>query len=304
MGKTPVINQEATKMQQVSFMSEGIELKGILRSPASSNKKLPVIIIAPSWINIKEQFASIYAGQLAQRGYHTLTLDFRNYGESGGEPRNYEVPMDKVKDLQHAVLFAETLPEVDAEKIYLLGICAGAGHTALASIENKKVKKLAFVASWLHDAEGVKLFYGGEEGVSDKINKSRIAREKFEKTGTIEYVPKASLTDASSAMYGNFSYYLDEKRGLLPEWQIDQFAVMSWEPWLTFDPHPSAAKITCPVLMVHSDEAALPEHAKKFFHAIPSTPKTLYWTKGIQFDFYDGDPVKEAIDQIEIFFGH
>lgn len=298
------INQETIKAQRINFTSEGVELQGVLRSPANANEKLPVIIIAPSWINVKEQFASIYAEQLAQRGYHTLTFDFRNYGESGGEPRNYEVPLDKVTDLKNALLYVETLPQVDTEKIYLLGICAGAGHTALASVDNPKVKKLAMVASWLHDAEGVKLFYGGEEGVTDKINKSKKAREKYEKTGTVEYAPKVSLTDASAAMYGNFTYYLDAKRGLLPEWQMDQFAVMSWEPWLTFDPHPFAARISCPVLMVHSDEAALPEHAKKFFHAIPSTPKKLYWTKGIQFDFYDGEQVKEAINEIEIFFEH
>jgi dienelactone hydrolase len=212
--------------------------------------------------------------------------------------------MDKVTDLKNAVLYVESLPEVDADKIYLLGVCAGAGHTALASIDNSKVKKLAFVASWLHDAEGVQLFYGGAEGVRDKINKARAAKEQYQNAGIIEYAPKASLTDTSAAMYGNFSYYLDTERGLLPEWEIDKFAVMSWEPWLTFDPHPAAAKITCPVLMIHSDEAALPEHAKRFFHAIQSTPKIFYWTKGIQFDFYDGQHVKEAVDQIEFFFGH
>jgi dienelactone hydrolase len=302
-GKATRSGVDAIITRPVSFTSEGIELKGILRSPANRDEKLPVIIIAPSWINVKEQFASIYGERLAQRGYHTLTIDFRNYGESGGEPRNYEVPLDKVTDLKNAVLYVESLQEVDADKIYLAGICAGAGHTVLASIDNPKVKKLALVASWLHDAEGVKLFYGGDEGVADKINKSRKAQQKYQNTGEVEYAPKASLTDGAAAMYGNFSYYLDEKRGLLPEWEIDKFAVMSWEPWLTFDPHPSAAKITCPVLMIHSADAALPEHVKKFYNAIASTPKSLYWTTGIQFDFYDGPQVNESIDQMEAFFG-
>jgi len=289
--------------RRVSFNSEGAALAGILRSPKDrGNKKLPLIIIAPSWINIKEQFAAIYGERLAARGYNTLTFDFRNYGESGGLIRNYEVPLDKVTDLKNAVLFAEKLPEADPDNIYMLGICAGAGHVVIASAENPKVKKLALIASWLHDSEGVKIFYGGAEGVADKIQKGKAARQKFEKTGVADYAPKVSLTDPDAAMYGDFSYYLDKKRGLLPQWESNKFAVMSWEPWLTYDPHVYASKITCPVLMIHSEQAALPDHVKKFFAAITTIPKSIYWTNGIQFDFYDGRQVDEAIEQVDLFF--
>jgi hypothetical protein len=172
----------------------------------------------------------------------------------------------------------------------------------MASAGNPKVKKLALVASWLHDSEGVKIFYGGDEGVADKIQKAKLSKAKFEKTGVIDYAPKVSLTDPAAAMFGDFSYYLDKNRGLLPEWESDKFAVMSWEPWLTYDPHPFASKISCPVLMVHSEQAALPDHVKKFFAAVNSVPKSMYWTNGIQFDFYDGKQVDESIDQIDFFF--
>jgi fermentation-respiration switch protein FrsA (DUF1100 family) len=299
-----MLNKQITS-KRVSFDSEGIELVGVLRSPKDrGNKKLPLVIIAPSWINVKEQFASIYGDRIADRGYNTLTFDFRRYGESGGSPRNYEVPLDKVTDLKNAILFAENLSEVDPDRIYLLGVCAGAGHVTMAAAGNPKVKKLALVASWLHDSEGVKIIYGGAEGVEERIRKSKAAKDKFEKTGIIDYAPKVSLTDPSAAMYGDFSYYLDEERGLLDQWEADKFAVMSWEPWLTYDPHPYASKITCPVLMVHTEQAALPDHVKKFFAAITSVPKSIYWTKGIQFDFYDGDQVNESIEQIEHFSGH
>ncbi len=289
--------------RKVSFESEGIGLAGILRSPGDrGTKKLPLIIIAPSWINIKEQFAAIYGERLVVRGYNTLTFDFRNYGESGGQIRNYEVPLDKVTDLKNALLFAEKLPEVDSDNIFMLGVCAGAGHVVMASAGNPNVKKLALIASWLHDAEGVKIFYGGAEGVADKIHKAKAARQKFQNTGVVHYAPKVSLTEPDAAMYGDFSYYLDKKRGLLPQWESEKFAVMSWEPWLTYDPHPYASKISCPVLMVHSEKAALPDHVKKFFAAITTIPKSIYWTNGIQFDFYDGKQVDEAIDQVDLFF--
>jgi uncharacterized protein len=171
--------ERAITSKKVSFDTEGIELVGVLRSPKDrGNNKLPLVIIAPSWINVKEQFAAIYGERLAARGYNTLTLDFRRYGESGGTPRNYEVPLDKVTDLKNSILFAENLPEVDPNKIYLLGVCSGAGHTAMASVGNPKAKKLALVASWRHDSEGVKIFYGGAEGVAERIQKSKAEKEK------------------------------------------------------------------------------------------------------------------------------
>ena len=165
--------------RRVTFKSEGMQLVGILRNPENrGNKKLPVIIVNPSWTNIKEQFAANYGEKLAALGYNTLCFDFRNYGESEGKVRNYEVPLDKVTDLKNAILFVEKQPEVDPEKIYMLGVCAGAGHTVMATVGNPEVKKLGLVASWLHDSEGVKIFYGGAEGVADRIAKSRAAKEK------------------------------------------------------------------------------------------------------------------------------
>jgi hypothetical protein len=172
----------------------------------------------------------------------------------------------------------------------------------MASSGNPLVKKIALVASWLHDKEGVKLFYGGEEGVADKIIKSKAAKARYDKTGEIMYAPKVSLIDNNAAMFGDFSYYLNPDRGLLQSWESDKFAVMSWEPWLTYDAHPYASKIGCPVLMVHSENAALPDHVKKFFAAITYIPKMIYWTNGIQFDFYDGPQVNEALEQIDAFF--
>jgi hypothetical protein len=76
---------------------------------------------------------------------------------------------------------------------------------------------------------------------------------------------------------------------------------MSWEPWLTYDPNPFASQVSCPVLMVHSDTAALPDNVRKFFASITSVPKQIYWTTGSQFDFYDGKQVDEAIAQIDFF---
>ena len=68
---------------------------------------------------------------------------------------------------------------------------------------------------------------------------------------------------------------------------------MSWPQWLTFDPHPVAARIKAPTLIVHSRDAAIPQGAEKF-HANLAGPRNIVWTGGTQFDFYDQE---STVDQ-------
>ncbi len=64
---------------------------------------------------------------------------------------------------------------------------------------------------------------------------------------------------------------------------------MAWRNWLTFDSIAYAPEITQPTLLVHSEDAAIPEGARRF-HARLAGPKNILWTQGTQFDFYDQEP--------------
>ena len=186
------------------------------------------------------------------------------FGESEGEPRFFESPTLKKTDLINAVSFLENLPEVNASKITAFGVCAGAMYTLMAAAEDDRIKSVATAASWLHDEEAVKLFYGGEEGVQSKIEAAQKAKQNYAETGEISYIPTISETDETAAMYGPYDYYLNAERGAIKEWSNDKFAVASWEDWLTANPMPCAAQLKQATLMIHSDGAVLPDYTKKF----------------------------------------
>ncbi|MGL4622836.1 hypothetical protein [Chroococcidiopsis sp.] len=132
--------------------------------------------------------------------------------------------------------------------------------------------------------------YGGEAAVQQKIASAKAAATKFERTGKADYVPAISRSNKQAAMYGDFDYYLNPKRGAIPQWD-NQFAVMSWADWLTFSAMPQAEKIKVPTLFVHSEKAAIPDGARQFFAAIPKKNKQIIWLPNItQFDFYDREP--------------
>jgi len=274
-------------------------------------KKYPAIIVSGSWTTVKEQMAGLYAKKLAEKGFITLVIDFRNFSESEGEPRFYENPVQKIEDIQNAVTFMQSLPQVDKERIGAFGVCAGAMYILMAAAKGKLIKSVVTAASWLQDAEAVKLFYGGKEGVQAKIKSAQRAKTKYKENGEVEYIPTISTTDESAAMFGPYDYYLNPERGAIKEWSADKFAVMSWEDWLTLDPMLSAKNLTVPTLMIHSDGAVLPQYTKKYFKDIASVDKELYWmdtdleSPYHQFNFYDQDKdkeVNESVDQASTWF--
>lgn len=294
-------------MKKVNFISENKNIVGNLYYPDNfdPNRNYPGIVVSGSWTTVKEQMAGLYAEKLAKEGYITLAFDFRNFGKIEGEPRFYENPALKTVDIKNAVTFLSNLPEVDSERIGTFGVCAGAMYTLMASSDDDRIKAVVTTASWLHDSEAVKLFYGGAEGVSARLQAAKHAKKVYSEEGIVEYVPSISTEDESAAMYGPYDYYLNPSRGAIKEWSADKFAVMSWEDWLTTDPMPTAARLQTPTLMIHSDGSVLPHYTKKYFEDIASTDKKLHWMETDlpspyhQFSYYDqeaevGEAVSEA----------
>jgi fermentation-respiration switch protein FrsA (DUF1100 family) len=245
----------------------------------------------------------LYAEKLSEKGFVTLAIDPRYFGESEGQPRYWENPAAKIADYKNAITYLQTVQGVDANHIFLAAVCASAGYMANVAAQDSRAKGLTLIAAWLHDAEAVKLFYGGHEGVQARIRQAREAKRIFAQTGEVAYIPAISKTDPNAAMVGDFDYYLNADRGAVPQWSADKFAVMSWEDWLTFNPMSVARNIEVPTLMIHSDGAVLAGYAKQFYNDIPHNDKVLHWTEGTQFDFYDQPAlVAEAVTAMSVFF--
>ena len=262
----------------------------------------PLVVVTGSWTTSKEQQADFYARRLADRGVTTLTFDFRGFGQSQGEPRDWENPERKAADIVSAVDFAQTLPGIDPARIGGLGVCASSGYQAVAVAQDDRIRSLAMIAPWLHNTELVAPYYGGAEGVAERIEASQRAAARFAETGEVESVPAISETDPAAAMYGPYDYYLDPERGAVPEWDA-RLATMSWEPWLRFDPISVADRVSIPVQMVHSRDGAVPDGAQAFFDGLPG-PKDLTWLSGGQLDFYDQpQQVEPALELVLAHYG-
>jgi dienelactone hydrolase len=215
-----------TNMIPVTFDSEGCVLSGNLFLPPeyTQGTRLPGIAVTGSWTTVKEQMAGLYARRLAQKGFVTLAFDFRHWG--GGEPRQWESPERKIRDITNAAAFLQTRSEVASDGVGALAICASAGYLAHAVARGAPVRSIALVASWLHDAATVSPIYGGESGITRRLEAARAAREQFEHAGTTPYAPAYDPEDPAAAMFFPLDYYAQRDRGAVPEW-TNRFAVMS-----------------------------------------------------------------------------
>ncbi|MEO1203419.1 MAG: alpha/beta hydrolase [Pseudomonadota bacterium] len=279
----------------VTFESRNQTLAGDLYLPESYREgdRLPAVVVTGAWTTVKEQMPATYAAELAERGYAALVFDFRGWGQSAGVIRFLEDPVRKTEDINAAIDFLASRPEVDAGQIAGLGICASAGYMSDAALQNANVRSLALVAPWLHDAAIVEAVYGGEDGVTGLVRAGRDAAASAEPV----IVEAASTSNENAVMYGA-PYYTEPARGLIAEYD-NKFNVASWEPWLTYDALRTADVLQKPTLLVHSDAAAIPQGASAYAERMGEHATTVWLEEVTQFDFYDDpDAVRTASDAV------
>lgn len=291
-------------IQKVRFAAGDSFVVGNLYLPAGYGPgvRYPAVVVGGSLTAVKEMMGGIYAAEMASRGYLALSIDYRHYGESGGDARQYEHPETKADDLVAAVTYLAGRSDVREGGIGLVGVCTSGGTVLYAAARDARIAAIASVAGHLAEPAITPLLYGGEDGVARRRAAGRAARVEYERMGRNTTILAYHNTDQSASHVGPMEYYMDKTRGGgIAEW-TNAFAVMSWEPWLDFDPITAAANVRTPAIVVHSDGCALPDQARKVYDLLQG-PKMLHWADGSHFDFYDGAKVPEAADAVARHFG-
>lgn len=139
-------------MQHVRIQTldgHGVTIAADLHLPAgfAPNKQYPTIVVAHPGGGVKEQASGLYARKLAERGFLAIAFDASFQGESTGLPRQLENPYIRTEDISAVIDYLTTLPYVDVNRIGAMGICAGAGYTANAAINDRRIKAVGTVSA-------------------------------------------------------------------------------------------------------------------------------------------------------------
>ena len=267
----------------------GITLTADVYKPKGAAGSLAAIAVSGPFGAVKEQSSGLYAQTLAERGFLTIAFDPSYTGESGGEPRYVASPDINTEDFQAAVDYLISRPDVDAEKIGILGICGWGGLAINAAAIDTRVK--ATVASTMYDMTRVTA--NGYNDAEDSAAKRKEKREAMNaqrivdfKTGKPERgggVVDPLPADAPQFVKDYHAYY-KTPRGFHPRSlnSTDGWNKTSFLSFLNAKLLAYAGEIESAVMVVHGEKAhsryfsCLSELAK-YFVSMP-LDTTKIWT--------------------------
>lgn len=301
---------DAVTVKKVHFKNRyGIKLTGDLYMPKDKPEgKMAAIALSGPFGAVKEQVSGLYAQTLAERGFVTLAFDPSYTGESGGEPRHVASPDINTEDFSAAVDYLTTLPQVDENKIGLVGICGFGGFGLNAAAMDTRIKGSVIVtmydmtrvsAKGYHDTMSAKELYTLREQLNNQ-------RTKDAQSGT--YAHAAGLPDQVDEQAPQFlkdyvAYYKTplgfHKRsiGSNGAWITTSSLSLITQPILAY-----SSTIKNPVLMIHGEKAHSRYFSEDAFKKLTGDNKELYIVPGANHTdlYYKMDVI--PFDKIEHFF--
>ncbi|WP_448229940.1 alpha/beta fold hydrolase [Pseudoxanthomonas mexicana] len=281
--------------RKITFTNRyGITLAADLYQPKNrSGERLPAIVVGGPFGAVKEQSSGLYAQTMAARGFVTLAFDPSYTGESGGQPRNVASPDINTEDFSAAVDAIGLLPEVDRERIGMIGICGWGGVALNAVAVDKRVK--AVVASTMYDMSRVM-----SKGYNDSMTPEQrtqaleqLSRQRWvdAEKGTPAYQPSYNELKGGEAQFlVDYHDYYRTPRGYHAR------AVNSGNAWsittpLSFMNMPLLTHIKeispRPILLIHGEKAHSRYFSETAYEAA-AEPKELLIVPGANHvDLYD-----------------
>ena len=123
--------------REVEFPSNGLVLRGLLRTPGGDGPH-PLVILAHGLGGLKEWTIPEVAGALVDAGIAAMAFDYRNFGDSDGLPREEVDHYGRIEDWQSAISYATTVPGIDRERIGIWGTSLGGRDVlAVAAIDRR-----------------------------------------------------------------------------------------------------------------------------------------------------------------------
>jgi uncharacterized protein len=140
----------------VEFFSEGERISALWRTPDDAEGPLRAIVQGPGWLGLKDAKLYVrYHEALCEAGFGVLVIDYRGFGDSGGE-RELS-PSRQLQDLVNAVTYLTTRDDVDADAIGAFGTGGtGGGNAILLARADARVRAavsqvpVADGEDWLH----------------------------------------------------------------------------------------------------------------------------------------------------------
>ena len=291
-------------------MGGDLRLAGLLFLPKDfdPNLKYPTIVYSGPFNQVKEQTGAFYGKKMSEKGYIFLSFDHQGYGESEGQIRHYEYAPARIEGIQDAVSFLRMHSFVDREKLYGLGVCAGASHMAYTALTDKRIKKVAFVAGMLVNTM-VQFVVNKKEKSDEILLRANEARQKFYETNEVTLIDALDTENAKDSKIRDqregYDFYMTKRAGketypnythLAPEFFVEDMARHSARAIAKF--------ITTPTITIYGGKASTKIFSLLFNWARKGKKESVGIKGATHVDLYDVDKyVDQVANHMDRFFG-
>ncbi|OBI12703.1 MULTISPECIES: alpha/beta hydrolase [unclassified Mycobacterium] len=115
-------------LKEVSFDSGGVRCVADLYRPATAGGGLACVVMGHGGSATKRLGLPAYAEKFTAAGLAVLAFDYRNFGASGGEPRQVIDVAAQQDDYRAAVRYARACDDIDPRRVALWGTSLSGGH--------------------------------------------------------------------------------------------------------------------------------------------------------------------------------
>ena len=255
--------------EEVTFTNSkaGIKLAGTLTLPNKSGKFPAVVLISGSGPQNRDEEVFghkpflVLADYLTRNGIAVLRFDDRGVNQSEGD-HSTATSADFATDVESAVAYLKTRSEIDHKKIGLMGHSEGGLIAPMVAAKDKSIAFIVLLAGPgmsgkellpLQSALIAKAQGAPEQAVASttKINSTLFAM--INTTDTREALNNKIINYIKSEIDPN-ELPEEFKNNELLKAQIDQLTSPWMRYFLNYDPLPTLAKVTCPVLALNGEK--------------------------------------------------
>lgn len=298
------------RYEKVTFHNRyGITLAADLYAPKGETGPFAAIAVCGPFGAVKEQSSGLYAQEMAIRGFLTIAFDPSFTGESGGEPRYVASPDINTEDFQAAVDYLSTRPDVDPERVGIIGICGWGGMALNAAAIDTRIKATAAMTMYDMTRVTAKGYFDAEDSEEARHAK-RVAmnaqRTEDYKNGT--YARAGGVVDplpddAPEFVRDYYAYYKTARgyheRSLNSN---DGWNVTSSLSFLNMPILQYSGEIRSAVLVVHGEKAHSCYFSRDAFAKLRGENKELMIIpSAVHTDLYDRKDII-PFDKLESFF--
>lgn len=275
--------------RDIDFDAEGTTLRGWFYPADGSDGPAATVVMAHGFSAVKEMYLDKFAEAFQAAGLNALVFDNRNFGASDGEPR-YEIdPVQQVRDYRHAITHAETLDEVDADRIGVWGSSYSGGHVLVVGAVDRRVKAVVSQVPVVSGSKNIMELVRADmrAGFRAQFDEDRRARFNGEEPAMVPVVDEDPLAPSALPTPDSWTWFTETRDARAPSWANEvtlRTVEMLWE----YEPeaHIHAISPTPLLMLVAEGDHLTPQHLALAAFERARQPKAVKVLPGGHFDAY------------------